>query len=960
VASTEELIVQIQADLSSFRRQMDEMASQTQDSTEKGESAFSKFSTGAIAAVAGIGVAIGGIVTAIGTMTNEMEVSQGRFQAMLGYSEETAKEMANAAKNVYADAWGESIDHVTGTMAEFGRTLGDSMAGVDEEVTTAALIMEQSFEVGATESSRAIGQMVKQFDMADPIEAFDIMHGVMQRVGGDAGEIVDSFWEYAEPVAQIGLDAQEFGSAIVNASQDGAFSVDKLGDAMKEFSIRAIDGSTVSAEGFGMLGLNADDMFAKFGAGGETAKQAFSETITALGKITDPLKREAAGVALFGGMFEDLGYEAIAGLDVTKTGLIDFTGASAKAGEALSNNLGSKFESIKRTIMMSFADEDSPIYRFILNLTSKVEENLPKIQKAIEDGFQWIYDHGEEIGAAMIGISAGLATFAAYSGISAIMTAIAAAGGLMSFSMGILTTVMTGLGAVMAFVTSPIFLISAAVALLAAGAFLIYKNWDKVSDWFKEIWVRVSAAVTEFAGKIGTWLSEGWNKAKDAVTEGVQKAKDAITNGFSNAKEGLINAWSGVKEFFSNLWSGIVSGVTAAVDFILQPFINAYNNMMTVITPIFEGIKTYLTAFFDSIVLWFTTWWEVIKTLFGTALGVVVAIFTGQWSKIPEILAKGAELVKGLLSGMMDKLKEIWTKAWSTIKDKLSEAWTNLKNVFVQGVQNAIQNIVDMYTKITGWFTTLKTKVIEYATILWTNVKSAFLNGLKAVVTYVSDKIAEVIEFYASLPGKIRDFIVKAMTWMKDKFSSGLTEAKTTIKTKLEDAISFYKELPGKLLGYGKDMINGFIKGVTGMAGTLKSKIKSFVSDNIPGPIKEILGIDSPSKLMMSFGQDTTEGLIQGISDDEKGVTKTVSSLIGRITSPLQGLNSTVGLNIDRRSMQNALSNANITAQAAMTSTADRTMNIQLSLMGGLEKIADSVEARIANRLNSRIGGVLI
>lgn len=71
-------------------------------------------------------------------------------------------------------------------------------------------------------------------------------------------------------------------------------------DSLKELSIRAIDGSNTTIEGFQLMGLNADEMANKFAQGGDTAKEALKQTIEALGNMQDPIQQDLAGVDLFG------------------------------------------------------------------------------------------------------------------------------------------------------------------------------------------------------------------------------------------------------------------------------------------------------------------------------------------------------------------------------------------------------------------------------------------------------------------------------------------------------------------------------------------------------------------------------------------------------------------------------------------------------------------------------------
>lgn len=90
-----------------------------------------------------------------------------------------------------------------------------------------------------------------------------------------------------------------------------AWNLDKVGDAIKEFSIRAIDGSDTTVQAFQDLGYNANAMMETFAGGGEDANKAFFDVLNTLMDMDDQVKRDALGVALFGTMWEDLGAEAM-------------------------------------------------------------------------------------------------------------------------------------------------------------------------------------------------------------------------------------------------------------------------------------------------------------------------------------------------------------------------------------------------------------------------------------------------------------------------------------------------------------------------------------------------------------------------------------------------------------------------------------------------------------------------
>ena len=90
-------------------------------------------------------------------------------------------------------------------------------------------------------------------------------------------------------------------------------------------------------------------MFAAFAAGGETAQAAFFDTVEALNKLEDPLKRNEIGVALFGSQFEDLEAGILPVLGDIETAAYDGAAALQQINDVKYNDLGSAFEAVKRS-----------------------------------------------------------------------------------------------------------------------------------------------------------------------------------------------------------------------------------------------------------------------------------------------------------------------------------------------------------------------------------------------------------------------------------------------------------------------------------------------------------------------------------------------------------------------------------------------------------------------------------
>lgn len=264
-------------------------------------------------------------------------------------------------------------------MATVTQNLGEMSDEQLQSITESAFALRDTFEYDISESTRAAKAMMDNFGVSGD-EAMSMIAAGAQNGLDYSGELIDSISEYSTQFAKVGLDADDMFKIFEKGAESGAWNLDKVGDAVKEFSIRAIDGSDSTAAGFTAIGLNADEMAAKFGQGGETAKKAFSDTLKALSSIEDPLEKDAAGVALFGTMWEDLGPEAVEALADIEDGAYDTYGALDDIKGVKYDDLGSMFEGLKRSVEMLVL----PLGEMLIPVLSElIEEVLPVLQEIL-------------------------------------------------------------------------------------------------------------------------------------------------------------------------------------------------------------------------------------------------------------------------------------------------------------------------------------------------------------------------------------------------------------------------------------------------------------------------------------------------------------------------------------------------------------------------------------------------
>lgn len=363
----------------------------------KGIGSIAAKAGGAMAAAVGAGMAAaaGTAATAGAIAVNgavDMDKAMNQFAASTGLGAESLERYQSVLEGVYANNYGESFEDIANTMALIRKEAGkpvdfwedDALQGLVESVYALQDISEGALD--SENSIRAMSTMMEQFG-ADGQDALGMIAAGYQNGLDFSGELLDSINEYSVHFSKLGMYADDMFNIFQAGVDSGAFSLDKIGDAVKEFSIRVLDGSDTTVAGFQAIGMNADEMAARFAAGGDSARDAFQETIQALAAMEDPLEQNTAGINLFGTMWEDLGPTAVSALADITDGVYNTTDAMNQIKEVKYDDLGSMFEGLKRNIellLIPLGEQLIPVFGELLEaIMPLVEEALPPLTDAI-------------------------------------------------------------------------------------------------------------------------------------------------------------------------------------------------------------------------------------------------------------------------------------------------------------------------------------------------------------------------------------------------------------------------------------------------------------------------------------------------------------------------------------------------------------------------------------------------
>jgi phage-related minor tail protein len=749
---------------------------------EASEGFAERFKGGLKKSMAVVG-AVGGAIAAKGFLdATSKEAGSDLLAARIGLSPEESARIGKIAGGLYGNAYGEDLGQVNDAIDGIKVNMGDLGSFSDKELTdmgAKALDLSKIMDEDVGRVTRGVGQLMRNGLAKDGTEAFDLITAASQKLPKEMrGELLDTIEEYSADFSSLGITGPQAMGALSASVKAGARNTDLAADALRELSIRGIDGTKATAAGFTALGLDADVMAQKLAAGGPSAQQATSEIIQALSGMSDPIAQEAAGVALFGTRYEELGPKAIAALDPATAGLTDYEGAAKKAGDTLNDNTASSVEGFKRKAA-----------EMASNLAAKAIPHLEKLGR----GFAGLPGPAQAAIAGLGGLAVaagpisntvdGVKNLATHA--KSLGSSMASAGTKMGSAASKATTLATNLGRTAAS--------GAKSAIVGIG------NAAKTAG----------AAALSGAKSLGTWALASAKSAASAIAstasiiaQKVAMLAGKVATGVATAAQWLWNA---------ALTANPIGLVIAAVVGIVAALVLAYNKVGW-----FKAFVDGAFRFIGAIIKWvagvvsavFSTIWNVAQRVIGWIVGYwkfYLAAVTTVWNFVWGVVQKVIEWIRGVVSSVVNTVK----RKWDEVSTKVRQVWQAIKNIVGGVVDNVRSRVASVVNNIRQKWDEVSTKVRQ----VWQAIKNivggvvdnvrsrvaSVVNNIRQKWDEVSTKVRQVWQAIKNIISDRIDSVKRMVESAKNKVSAMFDPLKNAAKKVFNTVAKFWNNTIGKL-----------------------------------------------------------------------------------------------------------------------------------------------------------------
>lgn len=604
-----------------------------------------------------------------------------------------------------AEVAAEAVGALTSQFSYLGFEGEQTAAGLADNF----LAISQVFGTDMAEATQTAGQLITHGLATDVEQAADLMTTAMQRVpAAMREELPEILNEYGTNFASLGFDGKEAFDLLVSASAGGKIALDKTGDALKEFGIRATDlGDTAAVAAIEGLGLAGEDVQTRLLAGGATAREAFTQVTDALVGVTDPAKQAEMAIALFGTPLEDLDKTKLPAfldsLNATGEGMSGFEGSSQALSDQISGSLAGRMDALKGTISDLAGNAFMALWDMVQN------QVIPAFQAA----GVWIQRNEAWVGPLAVAIGAAATAWGLWVGAIKLWQTVTK----------IATGVQLAFNAVMS--ANPIMLIVIAIAALVAGLVYFFTQtetgqrvWASFTGALLVGWEWVKAAFASAWAVISPILTGLWNVLKVVGAVLLTALVVPFQIGWALISAAMSFAWNTIiKPVFdalaataSWLWTAVLMPVFgwiktgfqlvgAAFQWVWTALIKPAWDALgagiawvvnTVIMPIWNVMKMAL----DGLGIMFGWVWNSVIKPAWDALGAGIGwVWNTLVSPVFDAMKKGVDLVAQGFQFAADLIG----KVWDTIKEKTAAP--------IRWVIDMVYNkgIVAVWNKVAGW-----------------------------------------------------------------------------------------------------------------------------------------------------------------------------------------------------------------------------------------------------------------
>jgi len=452
--------------------------------------------------------------------------------------------------------------------------------------------------------------------------------------------------------------------------------------------------------------------------------------------------------------------------------------------------------------------------------------------------------------------------------------------GVLVVLIGVLAFFVSGImlaGTALVAILAAIAAVTAAILAFGTAFVLAWKN----SQQFRDIISQINRVIVDF-----------WRTAMQAA-QSVQKSFD------SNLRPALERLWEVIE---NKILPAVRRFIQIWVEVVVPKIKESARIIQDLAGQAFEYIADVINNFVIPAINKMAEWWEKnsdsIRPFLAFAAQLVKwMLIIGAVMLAAPLLAFVTIIAGVILSvfAFVNALKTLWS--WIVIAfNAVVSFFVNLRDRVVGFIMEVAQNVADRLRPLTDLFREvfgLILDVIRFFTTLISEIIKDWINPIAQKISDAWHKVydaslsfwRDVFNVVSGWAQKVRDFVFDVANSVRDKFGGAWRDIVDSVRNAVKPLLDFFKNAGDWLIDAGRNLILGFIRGITEKVKDLREKLKE-ITDMIP-KVKGPKSVDL--KLLVPVGKNIMQGFLNGLMSQIpviKAQLQGVTGQIGQLAAP--------------------------------------------------------------------------
>ena len=327
----------------------------------------------------------------------------------------------------------------------------------------------------------------------------------------------------------------------------------------------------------------------------------------------------------------------------------------------------------------------------------------------------------------------------------------------------------------------------------------------------------------------------------------------------STTIEGSINA---MKSAYANFVTGLGdqnADIGALTEQLIESIVTAAGNVLPVVATVIGSIITLVQ----------TKGPELISQVLATVLNIFSQVTSYLQANLPQLITMGLSALLSFSEGLRSGVGQLVDAALAMIQ--------TLANGIIDALPEFIATVPEIISNFANTINDNAPKILATAAGIINNLVVGLINSIPVIVANAPKIVAAIWDTitafnWVNLGAKIVQGIGGGLKSMLNFAKSSAD----SVKTALHNSI---KTLPQTFKDVGKNMITGVIEGMKSMVKTMLHSVGSIFTSVVDN-VKDILGINSPSRVFAGIGKNMALGLGEGFDKQMQSVSAGIQSAI--------------------------------------------------------------------------------